>query len=425
MFKELDIRGKYPSEINEEKMFLLGKAVSKKEEGIIAGMDFRKNNGALLKSFSYGFQKDMLFLGAVPTPLVAYSSVGFGMMLTASHNPADYSGAKFFRKGTYITKDEMQGIKKEYEKIENELKDGKKHPKEERPLKYNINSESAKEHVDNYLDSIPEINSGIFDLAGGAVCGLKELFPKSIFNAPDPEFKLHSPEPKEDTLIDLRKLTIKDRKLGFAFDGDGDRLQICDSGKLIEGDITAAFVCEYHLKRGDAIVLSVDCRQEVFEKVSDLGIKAITSKVGDAYVVEKALKVGAIFSAERSGHFTFYNHSSNSDGIYAAAALSTHENGEFLEFSQQFKNVTIKEEIWHKVDFDKLKELLEEGTRKLAPTKIETIDGIKAIFEDFTLLVRQSTTEPKVRINSEGEDMQKAKEGMRFAKELVSKTKIH
>ncbi|MFH1750702.1 MAG: hypothetical protein ABH863_03430 [Candidatus Micrarchaeota archaeon] len=421
MFKELDIRGKYPSEINEGKFRILGHLLAKRAKSLLVGIDYRKFNPPLLKSLAEGYGKPVDFVGVLPTPAVAMLSGDYGAMLTASHNPADYSGLKFFRGATYISKEEMGKIRGEFELLEEESKKsagklkGEEYGKSSSPEphstaipKHNPIIIPRTEMVLEYLELIPDIENGIFDLAGGAVCALKELFPKRIFDVPDPEFKKHSPEPKDDTLVELKKETIQSRQIGFAFDGDGDRLQVCDGGKLIEGDITAAFIAENHLKGGDRAVLSIDCRQEVFEFLEDAGIHAITSKVGDAYVVGKALQTDAIFSAERSGHFTFYNHAEVSDGIYASAVLSKHKYGEFAEFAKRFKNVTLKEEVWFKADFGKLKELLEDAGAE----KIETTDGVKAKFENYMLLIRASTTEPKIRINSEAQDSRNAKIGI-------------
>ncbi|MEK6953752.1 MAG: hypothetical protein AABX01_02000 [Candidatus Micrarchaeota archaeon] len=416
MFKELDIRGKYPLEVNEEKFKLLGAVLSKRTNSLLVGMDYRKANPLLLRALAHGYGKPLEFLGVVPTPVLATLAGDFGAMLTASHNPADYAGMKFFRGSTYISKDEVQKIRGEYEKLDESSKPNQKKPTQT----FHPVIVPRSEMVAQYLELIPQIEHGIFDLAGGAVCALKELFPKRLFDVPDPEFKSHSPEPKDETLVELKRATISNRMIGFAFDGDGDRLQVCDSGKLIEGDLTAAFVSENHLKRGDKVVLSIDCRQEVFDHLEDCGITVITSKVGDAYVVEKSLQADAIFSAERSGHFTFYNHSANSDGIYAAAILSKHKYGEFSDFAKQFKNITLKEEVWYKADFAKLKELLEdEGAEK-----IETVDGVKATFEDFTLLIRASTTEPKIRINSEAQKKEDAKKGLEFARRALIKSRV-
>jgi phosphomannomutase len=408
-------------------MGILGAVLAKRTNSLIAAMDYRKNNKMLLKAFAEGYGKEIVFLGAIPTPALAYNSKLFGMMLTASHNPSEYAGAKFFKRQTYISGKEMDEIKNEFGKFEGNFEGKQKSAKKNKVEKSGItakpaidlNTDGSINLVNNYLMTIPEIKGGIFDLCGGAVCAFKELFPKRIFDEPDPEYSKHSAEPKDDTLGKLKEMTLKEKMVGFAFDGDGDRLQVCDKGKLIEGDVTAAFITENYMKRHDRIVLSIDCRQEVFDSIRDYGAIPVTSKVGDANVVQKGLEEEAIFSAERSGHFIFFNHAPNSDGIYTAAALSKTKMGEFSDFAKRFKNVTLKEELFIEADFGKLKERIEEEE----PEELITIDGIKAKFDDYTLLIRKSTTEPKIRINSEGENKEMARTGMELAKALLKKSR--
>ncbi|MFH1257388.1 MAG: phosphomannomutase/phosphoglucomutase, partial [Candidatus Micrarchaeota archaeon] len=107
MFKELDIRGKYPSEINEEKSRFIGIASSILFPNLVVGMDYRKHNKTILKAFAEGYGNEITLLGNVPTPALAFSSIRSGMMLTASHNPAEYVGMKFFRNRTYASREEM------------------------------------------------------------------------------------------------------------------------------------------------------------------------------------------------------------------------------------------------------------------------------------------------------------------------------
>jgi len=252
-------------------------------------------------------------------------------------------------------------------------------------------------------------------LAGGAACAIRQVFPGTIFNEPDPLFQKHSPEPKKDTLGVLREKT-KTGGPGFAFDGDADRVIVCDSGTVLEGDVVAAFIASGLLKKTDRIVLSIDCRQEAFDFLRGEGFTVVTSKVGDPNVLETARREKAAFSAERSGHYSFLSHAPNSDGIYASALLSPTRPGEILGFSKQFKNVTVIEQVFSKVDFQKLRALAGEKE----PNELVTLDGVKAVFDDYALLIRSSTTEPKVRLNSEAKNAELAKKGMNLAKKLVA-----
>ncbi len=256
----------------------------------------------------------------------------------------------------------------------------------------------------------------MFDLAGGAACAIKQVFPSTIFSDPDPLFEKHHPEPRDDALGALKEKTRKGL-VGFAFDGDADRVIVCDSGIVLEGDVVAAFIADRLLKKRQRLVLSIDCRQEVFDSLEESGFRVATSKVGDPNVLGTALREKAVFSAERSGHYAFLSHAPNSDGVYASALLSSTTPGELVAFNKQFKNITLIEQAFVKIDFSKLRELAEEKK----PNELVTVDGVKAVFDDYTILVRSSTTEPKIRINCEAKNSESAKKGMRLAKELVAR----
>lgn len=411
-FKTHDIRGKY--EIGEsEKVFqALGATLSEKAKKIILGMDYREHNRELANAFSQGFQKrggEAILIGHSPTPCTSFLSKEFGASITASHNPPEYNGIKFFEKQTYFTEKEMRWLEEEFQK----------HNGNNQDIKVKLVEE--KERITEYLERIPEIRKGLFDLCGGAVCALSSIFPNKIFYAPDPTYERHSPEPKPGTITELQKECVSKREVGFAFDGDGDRVIVCDSGKILDGDVVAAFVSSNVLKKGSKVILSIDCSQETYDFIKEEGNKAIWSKVGDTNMLSKATEVGAEFSAERSGHYSFLSHSPASDGIYAAAVLSEFDYGEFAEFSKNFKDVTLKEEEFVKIDFQKLEEEIKAISRFM---EMENIDGIKAKFEEFTLLIRASNTEPKIRINSEASELKKAKEGMKLGKELMLKARL-
>lgn len=408
MFRELDIRGKYGSEVTPENFLRLGTAAAEMFGELVVGMDYRPHNEKLLQAFLAGYRRKTVFLGYSPTPATAFLAKTAGLSITASHNPAGYNGAKFFRNRTYVSEEEMRELRKRYGAV----------VMEQSPLL--PIPQANREAMLEYEESIPAIENGVFDLGGGAVCALKHLFPRHIFSEPDPTFSKRNPEPKDETLGELKKMTASDKVAGFAFDGDGDRVMMADGGRVFEGDVTAAFAAERLLKKNDALALSIDCRQEVFDFCGDAGFKVLTSKVGDANVLRMAVEKKAAFSAERSGHYSILRHAPNSDGIYFAAVMSGVRAGELNDFAGRFKNITIKKEEYCQANFEKLKTLFEEKR----PSEIITIDGVKAVFDDYTVLVRASTTETKVRINSEARTAEKAREGMRLAEELLSKARI-
>ena len=208
----------------------LGEALASLSNELILGTDFRQSGAKLAKAIAKGFGKQVAFAGALPTPAIAWSARKLGVAITASHNPREYNGAKFFREKTCFLAKEMHSLQKIFGQS----------------LEFNsrkaIELREDDEIKKNYVEALPEIRNGVFDLCGGAVCAIKEVFPKTIYSNPDAFFELHNPDPAEDELNELRRKTIESKEIGFAFDGDGDRVVAVDGGKKIPGDVIACFV---------------------------------------------------------------------------------------------------------------------------------------------------------------------------------------
>lgn len=407
MFKEYDVRGKCPQVVNEEKFCRLGKALEKFSKEMVICHDFRRSGTSLTEALAAGFSGEVLFLGAAPTPAVAFLGEKLGCSVTASHNPAGYNGAKFSREKRCFWREELLELEKEFEKA-------KKPGKGKRPL------EKDEALIEKYSLFLPPIERGLFDLCGGAACALKEIFPEKIFGEPDPDYERHSAEPKDETLEELKKRTKGKRVAGFAFDGDADRLVVVDKGKTIAGDVLAAFAAVKLFPKKSRVALTIDCSNEVFRFLRDEGMTVDVAGVGDVNLVKTALEKGAVFAAEKSGHYSFFKHMAYSDGIYAAAVLSQFKAGEFAEFASRFKSVVLKQELFFPVDFGRLEDEV-RGERGLE--SIATIDGIKADFPDYSLLIRASKTEPKIRVNAEAGTRENAEKGLARAVELAGKSR--
>lgn len=403
-FKTYDCRGKYGEDATEENCFRLGAACNAFSDKLVLGMDYREHNSQLVGAFLGGFEGIVSFLGNVPSPVVAFNSSSLGISFTASHNPAGYNGVKFKKQRRCFFQGELAEMRREFE----EKKSGDKRKPLPRP---------NTELVEAYISSLPAIEGGVFDLAGGAACSLKKIFPETVFAEPDPSYSMHSPEPKEGTLDVLARKTLNG-KVGFAFDGDADRAMVVDEGKVIDGAFTAAFVCS-RLPKGSKVLVTLDTPAEVFRFIRDSGINIEYTPVGDVFLLQRMLESGADFAAERSGHFSFAKHMPDSDGIYSAAFLSPLKPGELLEFSKQFKNVSLFSEVRFRVDFAKLESLAREKAQR-----VDAMDGVKVEMEDFTFLVRASKTEPKVRINVEAETREKAEKGKVFVGSLLQKCRV-
>ncbi|MFH0835050.1 MAG: hypothetical protein V1881_01775 [Candidatus Micrarchaeota archaeon] len=399
MFRTYDVRGIYGKDITEERFCSLGRAMSSYAKEIVLGMDYRRHNEELAAAFCAGFDGEVRFLGRAPTPAIAFHSEKLGAALTASHNPAEYNGLKPFRSRRCFWPEELKEL------------EGRTTPCGKMPAKP---LEPDGELHDGYVAALPEAGDALFDLCGGAACALKDVFPRRIFDEPDPAYEKHSAEPKDETLAVLKEKSHE--KLGFAFDGDGDRVAVCDRGKVIDGGIIIAFIAENFLKKNDSLAVTLDVSDEVVQYLTDAGFGVEVSKVGDVFVLQKALQEKAAFAGERSGHYSMMKHMPYSDGIYFGLLLSQAKAGEIAEYAERFKAITFIESVYAKIDFVKLEELV----RANEPAWISTIDGIKARFPEYCLLVRASNTEPKVRVNSEAKTRELALRGMREAKELIN-----
>lgn len=388
-FKDRDIRGIYGLELSEKDFFNLGLVLDNFSDTLILGMDYRIHNDTLCKAMVSGFNGEISYLGNATSPMVAYLSAKLGICLTASHNPPEYNGAKFFKDKRSFFGDEMIDISNYYYKIK-----GGEYKLNERKLKVDIDLKNS------YLDEIPEIdvNAGIFDLCGGAACSVRDIFPNRIYDIPDPLFERHSPDPCDSALHELKKITVFNDELGFAFDCDGDRVVIVGDGKVIGADIIIAYVAENYLKKGDAIVMSLDCRNEVYNYIENLGLKPYYAAVGQDALIKKAFEVNANFTGEQSHHFSFTKFMPYSDAIYFAAVFSKTKPKDILNFEHKFKNVVHQETFSFQIDFTKLENSLSKKS-----LSIDKSDGIKATFEDYCVLIRSSKTEPLIRVSIEAE----------------------
>lgn len=403
MFKAYDIRGLYGSEVTEEKFARLGKAFNSLASEIFFGRDYRLHNDELRKSFLEGFDGRVMDLGCVPTAAVSFHAKAFGAVLTGSHNPTGYNGLK-------VIHERHNAFSRELEQLEESFYNNGNYSAGRA-----ARVEDASALLTEYLDALPAMEGGVFDLGGGAACAVEHIFPETIFSSPDPQFSCRAPLPEDKSLGELKKKTVEKQKVGFAFDGDADRMVVVDGGVVIDGGAIVCLIAQELLKQGDKIVVNIDFTQEAKDKLEEMGFQVVVCKVGTKHCVEALEKNNAAFAAERNGHYYIPRHLPDSDGFYPAALLSASKPGSILSFAQQFTNVMLVEAVRTQADFEKLAAACERKGGVVG-----ALDGVHAVFEDFILLIRASNTEPIVRINSEAKDNELARKGMALAKELLT-----
>ena len=420
-------RGIANTEISCELAMKIGRATAmvlseenkNKKLKVLVGTDTRKSADMLSSAISAGLCSvgcDVLLLGVVPTPAVAFLvkeySYDAGVMISASHNPCEYNGIKIFRSNGYKLPDAME------DKIEAIILDEILPP----PLKVGAevgSITSGKNAIKDYIHHIERTAIGHFygmriaiDCANGsASVTANELFRRlgaecTVINCkPDGE---NINRNCGSTHIDVLQKYVAENgfDLGFAFDGDADRLLCVDhEGNLVDGDKIIA-ICANHMKdegrlNANTAVVTVMSNMGLFEYLRKNNINCEKTKVGDRYVLEKMLECGYHIGGEQSGHVIFLDYATTGDGQVTAVQLlnviratgkTLKELADEIEiFPQVLKNVRVSA-------LGKLR-LFEDKDIQLAIEEAE-----KELGDTGRVLVRASGTEPLVRVMLEGRD---------------------
>ena len=396
---------------------VLGESVGNRKLKVLVGTDTRISADMLSCAIAAGFCSvgcDVLQLGVVPTPAVAFLvkeySYDAGVMISASHNPCEYNGIKIFRSNGYKLPDEME------EKIEAIILDEIVPP----PLK--VGAEvgcitSGKNAIKDYIHHIEETAVAHFygmriaiDCANGSASETANvLFRRlgaecTVFNCrPDGE---NINKNCGSTHIDVLQQYVKDNgfDLGFAFDGDADRLLCVDQdGTLVDGDKIMA-ICAKAMKdagklNGNTLVATVMSNMGLFEFCEKNGIKVEKTKVGDRYVLERMLEKGFHIGGEQSGHVIFLDHATTGDGQLTAVQLLNVIRTTGKSLKELASEIEIFPQVLINVKVSSLGKLrlFEDNDIKIAIKEAE-----KELGDNGRVLVRPSGTEPLVRVMLEG-----------------------
>lgn len=386
---------------------------------ILIGTDTRKSADMLCSAISAGFCSvgcDVLQLGVVPTPAVAFLvkeySYDAGVMISASHNPCEYNGIKIFRSNGYKLPDEME------EEIEAIILDDVQLP----PLK--VGGEvgsvtSGKNAIKDYIKHIENTAVAHFygtriavDCANGSASETaNELFRKlgaevTVFNCrPDGE---NINRECGSTHIEVLQNYVRDNgfNLGFAFDGDADRLLCVDEdGSLVDGDMIMAICAKAMKEQGrlnaNTLVATVMSNMGLFAFCEENGINCEKTKVGDRYVLERMLEGGFHIGGEQSGHVIFLDYATTGDGQVTAVQLLNVIRTTGKSLKELASEIYIYPQVLKNVKVSSLGKLRLSEDKEIA---IAIEEAEKELGDTGRVLVRASGTEPLVRVMLEGKD---------------------
>jgi len=420
IFKNYDIRGIYPRELNEKTSFYVGwafvKFLKKKKPKIVIGRDNRLSSSKLFSSLVKGILSqgaEITDVGLVTTPMLywacAYYKFDGGMMITASHNPPEYNGFKLVReKSIPISK-------------ENGLEDIKKIILRTKKIKQiNKGKIIKKEIIEDYLNfNFKAVNFSVFTpslkvvidtanaVAGVLVPYLKRKLPFKIyclFEELNGRFPNHHPDPLiKENLIYLQK-AVKNKKadLGVAFDGDGDRILFVDEkGENISGDLITTLIAKTILKKKKREKILFDIRSSniVKEIIKKSGGIPIMGRIGHSLIKEKMRKENIFFAGEFSGHYYHKEHYFCECPLFILFKML-----EIIFVAKKPISKIIKplKKYFHSGEINlKIKDK-EKVIKKLenifSDGKVSKIDGLRIDFNDWWFLARPSGTENLLRL---------------------------
>jgi phosphomannomutase len=433
IFKAYDIRGIYPEEINEEVVYNIGRALVEylNSKKIVIGRDIRNSSDELSETLIKGIAEggaDVIDIGIATTPMIYYASgkleVNAGVIITASHNPAEYNGMKLCLKGAVPIGEGsgMEEIKElalrgDFSKVE---KQGEV-----------IENNSLKEDYKNYLTGFYKKGLGqnkiVIDFANAMGIEEKDVLEKFsedldltyLYDNFDGNFPNHEANPlKTETLEDLQKKVLEvQADLGIAYDGDADRVGFVDEkGEVVPMDYVTALISKEILKKNPGELILIDLRSSnaVRKVIEEAGGKVKHCRVGHSLIKAQMRRDGAIFAGELSGHYFFEENFKAEMTVLAVIMILNllNETGKTMsELTADLKRYYHSGEI--NSDVQDPQKVFDELKKKYSSGKINELDGIRIDFEDWWFNVRASNTEPKIRLNLEAK-----------SKELMEEKKI-
>jgi phosphoglucosamine mutase len=404
---------------------------------IMVGCDTRISGDMLANALMAGacsVGANAVFVGVLPTPAVAYLTkkykVDAGVVISASHNPVEFNGIKFFDGNGYKLPDALED---EIEALIKNNMEGVKFPTGSGVGKVKYRTDAREEYINHSIRSVNVDLSGmkiVVDCAEGAsyytsVEALKELGANvvAIHNNPDgTNINANCGSTHMEELC--ARVVYEKANLGLAFDGDADRmLAVDENGKLVDGDQIMSIIGTYMKERGtlkqDTIVVTVMSNLGMTLMAKREGIHLEQTKVGDRYVLENMKENGYNLGGEQSGHIIFLDRNTTGDGLLSALLLLqvVVDTGKNLSELASVMEVLPQALVNAKVPNHKKEHYLEY------PEIASAIEDLNKKFAgEGRVLIRPSGTEPMVRVMIEGKDQKMIDEEAKKLAELIQQT---
>lgn len=425
-----DIRGIYPTDLDENFYYQFGRAMVEifHFQKAAIGRDARLSSPVLTAALIRGITEggaDVMDVGVCSTDMISfatghYSDIDFGIMVTASHNPKEYNGMKICLKDAVPVNTKTYGaqirklMEQDFAVVPNIGK-----------IEHRDIVSDFVDHVCKFVDASKIRPLKVVADAGNGVAGVffsgvaKKLGFECIplYFEPDGDFPNHHPSPIEPENLEamIEKVRETGADMGVAFDGDADRMFVVDeNGEIFNGTTTTAIIAALTLVHnpGKSVIYNAVCGDVVRETVESLGGKAFIEKVGNVYIKEHMMRnPEVVFAGENSGHYFFQNNWNADSGIIAFVILLeciSESNKPASSVRKQYDPYPRLQETNFRVADVRAK--IAELKEKYADGEQSEFDGLTVRYADWWFNVRPSSGEPLLRLNIEARTEERLRE---------------
>lgn len=433
VFREYDIRGLVDIDINVQDVTELGKAFGtylreRQVQAALLGWDSRESSPTFRDAMTQGLMSTGLHvidIGQVTTPIFYFARVHFnqeaGVMITASHNPAEYNGFKLAHGKSTIYGDEIQEVRRIMEA--KRFTQGRGSRAEANPVPAYMAMLKEKIRLGpRHLKVVVDCGNGTPSLFAEQVMNTFGVETIPLYCTVDPTFPNHHPDPVvAKNLTDLIATVKKEHAdLGVAFDGDGDRIGVVDEqGQIIWGDrLMILYWREIAAKYpGTPAIVEVKCSQTLYDELEKMGAHPLFYKTGHSLIKAKMRELNAVFTGEMSGHMFFADeYYGYDDAFYAAGRLFrilSNTDQPLSQLLQNVPNLPSTPEIRIDCPDDEKSRVVESLKQHFAQrpdVDVIDIDGVRVVFPWGWGLVRASNTQPALVARAEADSPEHLKE---------------
>jgi phosphomannomutase len=424
VFKAYDVRGIYPTELDEEGAYAIGRAYVEQFEPqeIAVGHDMRLSSPAMAKASIDGATEggaNVRALGLVGTEML-YFAVGElgldgGAQVTASHNPPEYTGVKIVRRGALPVGGDSGLLE-----IRDRALAGFGEPARGGEVREEDIWPDYIEKVLSFIDTthvkpLRVVIDAANGMGGVMLSPVLERLPIDavpFFFEPDGTFPNHAPNPllPENREFIVAKVREEKADLGAAFDGDADRcFFVDDTGEFVPGDFVTALLAESILEKhpGAKIIYDVRASWAVPETIERAGGIPLMNRVGHAFIKQRMRQEGAVFGGEVSGHYYFHDFYQADSGVIPfllMTELISKRGRRLSELLQPYRDRYFLTGELNTPVPDVAVKLQELKERFGGEGKVSHLDGISIDADEWHMNVRPSNTEPLLRLNLEARE---------------------